>query len=101
MKRYEETGNRGEQTNVRPKFGDFSEEFDFRKAQETVIAAAEAFAASPSRVRKRFNNDPAELLEFVMDEKNREEAIFLGLIEKPQESALEKGEPAPGGESEQ
>ena len=52
-----------------------------------------------SRVRKRYNNDPAELLEFVMDEKNREEAVFLGLIEKPQESAPEVGEPATGGES--
>lgn len=101
MQRYEETGNWGEQTNVRPQFGDFSTEFDFRQAQETVIAAAEAFAALPSRVRKRFNNDPAELLEFVMDEKNREEAVFLGLIEKPmqQETALKEGEPAPGGES--
>lgn len=101
MQRYEETGNWGEQTNVRPQFGDFSNEFDFRSAQETVIAATEAFAALPSRVRKRFNNDPAELLEFLGDERNREEAIFLGLIEKqePQKSAPEVGEPASGGES--
>ena len=65
----------------------------FRQAQETVIAAAEAFAALPSRVRQRFNNDPAELLEFLADESNREEAVFLGLIEKPepQESAPERG----------
>ena len=99
------TGNwkLGEQTNVSPQFGDFSNEFDFRQAQETVIRAAEAFASLPSRVRKRFNNDPAELLEFLADEKNREEAVYLGLIEKPepQETALEKGEPASGGESDQ
>lgn len=100
MKRYEETGSWGEQqTNVRPQFGDFSTEFDFRQAQETVIRAAEAFDALPARVRKRFNNDPAELLDFLGDEKNREEAIFLGLIEKPQKTAPVAGEPASGGES--
>ena len=101
MQRYQETGSWGEQTNVRPQFGDFSAEFDFRQAQETVIAAAEAFAALPSKVRKRFRNDPAELLEFLADESNREEAIYLGLIEKPEpkETAPVRGEPASGGES--
>lgn len=104
MQRYEETGNWGEQTEVTPQFGDFSAEFDFRSAQDTVISAREAFASLPSKLRKRFNNDPAELLEFVMDSENREEAIKLGLIEKPEEleleSAPERGEPASGGESE-
>lgn len=105
MERYQETGNWGEQTNVRPQFGDFSTEFDFRTAQETVIRAREAFEALPSKVRRRFGNDPAELLEFLQDEANRDEAIMLGLIEKPEEpeveTALEKGAPGSAGASEQ
>ncbi len=98
MQRYEETGNWGEQTDVRPQFGDFSAEFDFRSAQDMIINAREAFAALPSRVRKRFNNDPAELMAFVMDEANREEAISLGLIEKPEEPVQEPVQPAPAPE---
>lgn len=103
MQRYQETGNWGEQMDVRPQFGDFSNEFDFRTAQETVIRAQAAFESLPSKVRRRFGNDPAELLEFLQDEANRDEAIMLGLIEKPQEpeTALEKGAPASGGASEQ
>ncbi|NLZ52937.1 MAG: hypothetical protein GX892_07295 [Thermoanaerobacteraceae bacterium] len=105
MLRYEETGNWGEQTNVRPQFGDFSAEFDFRDAQDAVISAREAFASLPSRVRRRFNNDPSELLEFLADEANREEAVMLGLIEKEEPvqpaPAPEGGAPASGGASEQ
>lgn len=86
IKRYEETGNWGEQTNVRPQFGDFSRDFDFRSAQDAIIKASEAFGALSSRVRRRFNNDPVELMEFLADESNRDEAIQLGLIEKPVET---------------
>jgi len=35
--------------------------------------------ALPSDVRKRFSNDPAELIDFLADKKNDEEAIKLGL----------------------
>ena len=61
--------------------------------------------ALPSRVRRRFDNDPAELMEFLADEANREEAVMLGLIEKEEPvqpaPAPEGGAPASGGASEQ
>ena len=101
LARYAETGNWGEQTDVRPQFGDFSGEFDFRSAQDSIIQAREAFMALPSSVRKQFNNDPGELLAFLADESNRDEAIRLGLVEKPEEPALEKGAPVSDGASEQ
>ena len=38
----------------------------------------------PSDVRNRFNNNPAQLLDFVADPENKEEAIELGLLPKPE-----------------
>lgn len=65
-------------------FGDVSEvPPDFREALEVVERSRDAFAELPSKVRARFGNDPAEVLDFLRDPANREEAIELGLIEKP------------------
>ena len=40
--------------------------------------------ALDANVRKRFHNDPAELIDFVSDEKNRDEAVRLGLLQIPE-----------------
>ena len=42
------------------------------------------FMQLPSDVRKRFKNNPAELLKFVSDDKNIDEGIKLGIFEKRQ-----------------
>lgn len=62
-------------------YGDFSEAPDLREALEIMRDAKEGFAALPARVRRRFDNDPAELWEFLQDDRNREEAEQLGLVE--------------------
>ena len=46
-------------------FADVSDVGDFLDAQLLVKDAVEAFEALPSRVRERFGNDPARLLEFL------------------------------------
>lgn len=63
-----------------PMFGDFSTVMDFQAAQNVVVRVNEAFEALPARVRDRFDNDPALMLEFLQNEDNREEAVKLGLI---------------------
>jgi hypothetical protein len=45
-----------------------------------VRAAEEAFMAMPASVRSRFHNDAGELVNFVSDGRNREEAVKLGLV---------------------
>ena len=60
-------------------YGDFSKVNTFEQAQQVMIEAEEAFMELPARVRDRFKNEPAELLSFVQDDKNREEAEYLGL----------------------
>lgn len=68
---------------VLPSYGDFSAVVDFRSAQEALRRAKDSFMSLPASLRERFRNDPQELLEFVSDEKNRDEAVRLGLVPPP------------------
>lgn len=77
------------QFDPRAMFGDFVDmPSSYQEALERVRSAQEAFSELPSAVRSRFNGDPAELLNFLSDPRNRDEAIKLGLIE------LQPAEPA-------
>jgi len=67
--------------NRQPQFGDFTTGNDFRETLHSVMEAEESFAALSSQVRKRFDNDPSKLMDFLNNEENRKEAIELGLID--------------------
>jgi len=66
---------------MQPMYGDFSSSVDFHGAKNAILAVSDLFADLPSAVRKRFNHDPGQLIDFVMDSNNRQEAIELGLID--------------------
>lgn len=63
---------------------------EYQKAMCTVAAAKSLFNELPAHLRNRFENEPAQFLDFVQDEKNREEAAAMGLL-KPE--ALVKPDP--------
>ena len=68
----------------RAMYGDFIDVPDgYQAALNAVIEAQAGFDALPSKIRQRFDNDPAELLSFLQDPKNLDEAVELGLLEKP------------------
>lgn len=87
-----------------PQYGDFTEVTDYQSALNQVISAQTAFMAMPAEIRKRFHHDPQELLEFVSDERNRQEAEKMGIVIKREvevktgetvtPEAKPKGEPA-------
>lgn len=83
MKRYLKTG---ELTHIKenPRYGDFQDAQDYQTTLENVLQAQEDFQALPSNIRDYFNNDPANLLDFMSDSKNTEKAQELGLISKPE-----------------
>ena len=58
----------------------------FQSAMNLIVQSREAFMEIPANIRARFHNDPAEYLEFVYNDANRDEAILLGLIPKPESS---------------
>jgi len=63
-----------------PQYGDFSGVLDYHSAVNAVLAAQDDFMELPAQLRSRFNNDPAELIDFLANEQNREEATKLGLV---------------------
>lgn len=64
-------------------FGDFATAEDYQETLHRVMQAQESFNHIPSDVRAKFNNDPARLIEFLADPKNQDEAVKLGLRQKP------------------
>lgn len=61
-------------------YGDFTGLPSYREALLMVNKARDMFMALDANVRKRFGNDPAEMLDFIADDKNRDEARSLGLL---------------------
>lgn len=68
-----------------PVSGDFTGVSDFHSAMTAVRQAEEAFMELPGAMRARFHHDPQELLMFLEDKGNRDEALRLGLLAKPPE----------------
>lgn len=105
ISRYKKTGYLVDpllQPSAVPSYADFSELPSYLDAQITIAKANEAFEALPALVRKRFNNNPAEFVDFCSDEENKEEMYKLGLAVKPHSMEyVEEEKPifAPSGES--
>jgi phage internal scaffolding protein len=78
-----------------PRYGDFTGISDYHTAMNRVIAAQDEFEALPAQIRARFNNDPAQLIEFLENSDNRPEAEKLGLVEKAAAEAVEAAKTTP------
>lgn len=65
-----------------PRYGDFTGINDYQSALNAVIAAQDEFMALPADLRARFNNNPEELINFLDNSDNRDEAIRLGLVDQ-------------------
>lgn len=81
--RFMKTGMAPQVVNM-PTYGDFSGIFDFQTAMNVITQAKQEFMSLPAKIRTRFNNDPQELVAFFEDPTNKDEAIRLGFINKPQ-----------------
>ena len=70
---------------------------DYQDHLQSQIDAKEMFLSLPSAMRKRFNNNPGQFLNFVFDPSNRAELATMGLL-KPEvaqsikDAALAKSE---------
>ena len=91
LRNYVSTGVLTHVSDKEPVFGDFSEvPSDYGEALALIQRSREQFEALPSEVRERFDNQPVNLIKFLQDEKNKDEAIKLGLVKKPVESTKEE-----------
>ena len=65
-----------------PMYGDFSDVTDYTSIRYKLDEAERQFMELPAHIRKRFDNDPQKLVEFIDDSGNYDEAVKLGLVEK-------------------
>lgn len=98
LSRFNKTGQLPELIKSNPQYGDFSSVNDYQDSLNLVLHAQAQFAALSSRVRERFNNDPARFLEFTSNPKNAQEMIDLGLAQKRSSEGVSSpsSQPAPG-----
>lgn len=66
-------------------YGDFSDVPDLRTALDLVNDAKNKFMDLPPKLRARFNNEPAQLWDFINDPENADESVRLGLLVRPPE----------------
>lgn len=68
-----------------PVFADITASVDdFRDAMDVIVMAEREFMKLPGRVRAQFGNDPTNLMAFLDDKANYDEAVQMGLL-KPKE----------------
>lgn len=68
---------------VQPVYADVSELGDYMENFQRCKQAEEMFNSLPSALRKELDNNPANLLSFIQDEKNKERCYEYGLLNKP------------------
>lgn len=80
-------------------YGDFTNVPDFRESMDLIARANSMFMELDWKLRERFGNDPARMIDFLNDPANREEAEKLGLVApkeqtKPAEAGAVAAAPA-------
>jgi len=98
MAKYEKTGLVNHVKEYQGRYEDVSNAVDYQAALHIVNEAQEMFLSLPSSIRKRFDNDPAEFLEFATNPANLEELRDLGLLPKEKRDPdiyVEPVEPSP------
>lgn len=79
VKRFNLTGQLPQDHRM-PTYADFEGILTFQDAMNAVVEAQEAFYELPADLRSRFGNDPGQYVDFCSNEKNRDEAIKLGIL---------------------
>lgn len=80
IRKFLKTGTITHVNNKKSAYADVSEIPDLLEAVLQIKDAQDIFDGLPSDIRKRFNNSPLDMVDFLQNEKNRDEAIELGLI---------------------
>lgn len=95
MAQYQHTGDIPNLNTLQPVYQDCTG-MDYMDHMNKIVEANNLFSDLPSKIRNRFNNDPAAFLDFVHDENNRGELQSMGLLREVSPIVI----PAPeGGEN--
>lgn len=107
IKKFKQTGMVTHVSAMKAQYGDFSDITSYKEAVDLVHESNDSFQALSSSIRKRFENDPEKLMEFIMNPENKEEAEKLGLLQKvetpvknPDNNTTSQQEAGEGGKAE-
>jgi len=95
LKKYRKSGLLEHVNQYAGKYEDLSEPTDYQTALNIVISAQASFDSLPSYIRKKFDNDPSQFLDFVNNPDNLEEMENMGLIQTPAEPIQPPAETVP------
>ncbi|QCQ84690.1 internal scaffolding protein [Blackfly microvirus SF02] len=79
MAQYEKTGVINHFTTGEPQYYDFDQVPDLQNSLHILKEATTAFMSLPAHVRKEFDNDPTQFVEFASDPKNLDKMREYGL----------------------
>jgi len=94
MRRYQVTGALTHLAQREPQYIDATGH-DFTNAMHIIAEAKSRFAELPAEIRAEFDNDPAQLLDFVHDPANIDQAVEWGFLDRDKlpQSFLDAGNP--------
>ncbi len=93
MRKYQKTGAIEHVNKNQGSYG-YATAHSFQEALEIVEKGEKMFKELPSSIRTKFENDPAQFLDFVQDPANIEEMQELGLAHKTDPNEIEQPIPA-------
>ncbi len=76
-------------------YGDFTNVLSYQDSCDKIMESNVRFMSLPAEVRKEFDNSPAKLLAFLENDDNRDKAIELGILSKPEPSVDPDPKPEP------
>lgn len=98
MKQYEKTGVISHVASREPLYLDLTDMPDFRSAMDMMASAEKAFMSLPANVRRDFDNDARNFVDFAQDRANLDKMREYGLAppaEKPEPPKAAPASPEP------
>ncbi len=98
MERYQRDGVLDHLNTYDGQYGDFSNVASYQESLHQISEAENMFMQLPSQVRKEFENDPVQFVEFASNPANIDKLIELGLATpREAQTPTSKSTPAEGG----
>lgn len=95
MKKYVHTHGPIPMAQITKTILDYSNVDDYQTCLNRLLDANESFASLPATTRRDFDNNPAQLVKFLSDDKNYDKAVDYGFI-SPETAAKRKPKPSSG-----
>lgn len=57
---------------------------DFQETMNAIIQAEKSFSSIPSEIRKKFDNSPAQFMDFIHNSENQQQLVDWGLAQEPE-----------------